>query len=464
MLGIALSSLRLRKGAFAVTFLNLFVGAAVLMAFSSLLDTAAGPGVSAPDRATMTTMCWVVGGWGVLIVAFGVAATLHLTVRQREQEFALLRSAGALPGQISRLIMGETGAVALLAVLFALPAGYGLGHGVLAALASTGQVARGVDYRFGPVGLGAGCADTFVAAGLAAYVTGRRAAKLSTREALTPDARQEAGLSRKRIWFGVGFLLLGTDAGVLAATVLRDRGYVTMSVAGEACIHVSIGFALLSPALLRLIGACLGALVRRAGGSAGYLAELNVRRTAGRMAGVVMPIILFVGMAAGSLSMQAIQDTALASGRQVRSGDDKGVETLDLVIVATLAVFAAIVLVDLAVAATVARRGEFGRQRLAGATPGQVVGMVGFESALVAVTGLLAGTVAAAASVVPFSIAVAGRAVPAVGPGIYLGVAAAVVVLTFAATLAAAGRALRGPAIEALTGGPGAGPAAGRAG
>ena len=71
-------------------FVNVFLGAGILMAFASLFDTAGGAGVSAADRKSMTLMAWVVGGWGVLIVAFGVAATLSLAVRQRAGEMALL--------------------------------------------------------------------------------------------------------------------------------------------------------------------------------------------------------------------------------------------------------------------------------------------------------------------------------------------------------------------------------------
>src|SRR5690242_7351779 len=121
MFALALRSLRYRVGAFAASFLNVFLGAAILMAFASLFDTAGGAGVSTVDRKSMTTMAWVIGGWGALIVAFGVAATLSLAVRQRATEMALLKSLGATPGQIGRLVVGEAAVVSAVAAVAAIP-------------------------------------------------------------------------------------------------------------------------------------------------------------------------------------------------------------------------------------------------------------------------------------------------------------------------------------------------------
>jgi putative ABC transport system permease protein len=115
-----------------------------------------------------------------------------------------------------------------------------------------------------------------------------------------------------------------------------------------------------------------------------------------------------------------------------------------------IAVFAAVVLVNIAVATTVNRRREFGQQRLVGSTPGQVRRMLGFETLVTLVAGLLSGTVAALASIVPYSIALTHTAVPDVGPAIYLGVLGVAVVLTFAANLLSGRRAIRVPALDAV--------------
>ena len=63
-----------------------------------------------------------------------------------------------------------------------------------------------------------------------------------------------------------------------------------------------------------------------------------------------------------------------------------------------IALFAAIMLVNTLIAATTYRRREFGQQRLAGATRGQVLRMVGVEGVVLAVTGVLFGALASLAA------------------------------------------------------------------
>jgi putative ABC transport system permease protein len=101
------------------------------------------------------------------------------------------------------------------------------------------------------------------------------------------------------------------------------------------------------------------------------------------------------------------------------------------------------------VAATTHRRQELGQQRLAGATPGQVLRMVGLESAVLVGTGVLFGAIASLVTVVPYSIARTDSALPPTGVGIYAGVVAVAAALTLGASLGAALRTLRTPAVEA---------------
>lgn len=132
MNGLALASLRRRPGGKLAGFLAVFLGVTILMAFSSMLDTANGSNVSAANRTALTIMASVVGGWGAVIVASAIVTTLSVTTRQRAGELALLRSIGATPRQVVRLIMSEVGLIGIAAAIIAVPAGFGGGQAVFA--------------------------------------------------------------------------------------------------------------------------------------------------------------------------------------------------------------------------------------------------------------------------------------------------------------------------------------------
>jgi putative ABC transport system permease protein len=102
------------------------------------------------------------------------------------------------------------------------------------------------------------------------------------------------------------------------------------------------------------------------------------------------------------------------------------------------------------VAATSARRREFGLQRLVGLTADEVVTVVRYETGVLVVTGVACGSLASLFTIVPYSIARTGDVVPPTGVGTWLGVVAAATALAFGASTRTARRALRAPAVEAV--------------
>jgi putative ABC transport system permease protein len=256
-------------------------------------------------------------------------------------------------------------------------------------------------------------------------------------------------MSRKRKIAAVVLILLGLDDAVMTATLMKNEGYGTMEIAGQACILTGIGLALLAPALVRITGAVLGPLMRRSGG---YLAEAELRRHSRPAAGVLMPVILFVTLADGALYQQLIQDDADHAQHVAMSADDKGVQTLSFLVVGMIALFAAVVVANIAVAGTLHRRREFGQRRLIGDTPSEVRRSLGWEACAILAAGLVCGTLAALVGVIPFSYAKTGDLLPHQGLGVFLGVAASITALTLAACLGAARRALSVPALAAVAG------------
>ena len=460
MLGLALRSLRARAGGFAASFVSLFLGAAIIMAFASMLDTALAGEATGTALETLVTVASVVGFWGLLLVVLAVTSTLTLAVRQRTEEMALLKSVGATPAQIGRMVVGEAAGLAVAAWALAVPVGYAAGAGVLELLHSTGQVPEAVPYAFGPFALGMGLGITLVAATSAAVLAVRRTVRGRVAETLAGAETGTGGAAgsgvggsrrgRVRFWGGIVFLLLGLNLAVVTATVMREEGVEAMATAGQADIFAALGLALLAP---WLIGGAVRVLARPLGwfGVAGDLAVSTLRRRTGHMAGAVMPIILFTGVAVGTLYLEEIEQEATAAAGLVPTVEQKNIATLDYTVIGMLLVFTAVMLVNTLIATTAYRRREFGQQRLAGATPGQVLGAVALEGALLTGIGVACGALASLFTFVPFGIARADTALPDVEPLLFVAVAAIAAGLTMAASLGSARRTVRVPAVEAVS-------------
>jgi putative ABC transport system permease protein len=437
MIAVALRNLRHRPGGFVATFLSCFLGATLLMTFASMIDTAAAADPASAE--SLTTTAAVAGGWCLVIVVFAVTSTLSLAVRQRAEQTALLRRIGATRPQLRRMIVGEAAAVALIAATVAVPVGLFLGRVLLSLMQDTGQVAAGTGYVFGPVALAVGFGVTLFGAGIAAVATARRTARPLGARAARPRARRLAA---------VLFLLIGGNCATLTATLMNGKGIDAMQTAGQAGIWASIGLALLAPELLRLVTTALAAPVRLLGGVAGELAVLGVRRRTRQLAGAVMPVALFTGIATGTVYMQGIEDDASAGTVQPDYAQD--VQTLNYVVVGMITLFVAIMLVNTIIAATAHRRREFAQQRLAGSTRGQLTAMVACEGLLVTVTGVLAGSAASLFTILPFGTARTDHIWPEATPTAYAVIVTLAIALTAVSALGTTRRALRGPAVAAL--------------
>ncbi len=440
-LSLAAGSLRSRWAGFAATAITVFLGAVVLTAFASLIDTAADAGVSGADRTALLTVAGAAGGWSLVIVVFGVASTMALSLRQRHREIALLTAVGAVPGQIARMLVFEAAALALVASIAAIGPAVPVGTAVLAALRGADQVSAGTEHTIGPVALVAGPAVTVLAAVAAAAVTALRAGRISAVDALDRAETDGARIGAARRWAGIGLLVVGLSCAATVAALPADTGFLAVSLAGQASIAAAIGAALLSPPILR---ATAGALARPATaifGAAGELATSHVRGRTDQTAAVTMPVLICTALATVSLYTLKIQDLAAAADGLAIDPDDEGVQALTLIIVGLIAAFAAIVVVDNVVAAMIGRRTEFTLTRRIGATRGQLVTATMAESVLAVAVGLVLGGAAATVGIVGFAYGRTGSVIVEPGPGAALIVGGAVTALALTATALAATRA-----------------------
>ncbi|MFJ7074004.1 FtsX-like permease family protein [Streptomyces sp. NPDC098781] len=432
MFMLAMRSIRHRPGRFLATLLSAFLGAAIIMTFNSLHDTAGQDGVDAISAETLSTAAGVVGGYGTLLVFFAVASTLTVNVRQRAAELELLRCSGATPAQLKRMVVGEAVVVALVGAALATgPALLG-GRALLEVFQDSGQVAESVGHSFGPIALLTGFDITLLASAGAAFLAVRRA---------TRGNRRRGGARR---FLTYGALLTGAVS-VTSTFVFSASDAALMAPPAYGAILLSVGFALMSPRLLE------GVLDRLPlNGASGWLAVRNLRQRAGHLAGILMSLILFTAVATATLTMQAVESDTVEALGITKSVDDKTLETLNFTVVGIIVVFVCVMLVNSLYAATSYRAREFGQQRLAGATPGQVLGTVAVESLVLTVTGALFGMLAALAGIVPFTVVRSDGVLPGEVYGIAATVVTVAATVTLGTSLATARRMLRRPAVGAV--------------
>jgi len=100
-----------------------------------------------------------------------------------------------------------------------------------------------------------------------------------------------------------------------------------------------------------------------------------------------------------------------------------------------ITLYAIIALINTLIIATTDRRREFVLQRLVGASRGQVLRMMGVETAVVALVGIALGTVVSAATLVPFSLTATQHVLPTGPVGVYVVVIVGAALLVGCATL-----------------------------
>ncbi|MFB0614777.1 FtsX-like permease family protein [Streptomyces sp. AGS-58] len=259
------------------------------------------------SRRTVVILAAVFGSSVVLIVMFGVASTLGLSLQQRAREMALLRAVGSTPKQLRRMILTETAVLSVGSVLLALLPGYAVGRLLFGVLTGSGVVSPAIVYHAGWMPMAVGAAVTVLAAAGATRFAGRRAARTEPVAALAEATAGTRWFSVPRLLLALFFLANGIGLAVATATVMED-GPTLASTAGPASVLFGIGLTLLAPGLTKALVTLLRLPVRLLSGLSGHLALRNAATANVRMAGAVAPIVLLIGIATGTLYMQSTED------------------------------------------------------------------------------------------------------------------------------------------------------------
>ncbi|MET7436410.1 ABC transporter permease [Streptomyces sp. NPDC005496] len=276
----------------------------------------------ADDQATrissqmsgMKTGLLVFAGIALFVGTFIIANTFTMLVAQRTKELALLRAVGASRRQITRSVLLEAFLVGAVAAVTGLAAGVGIGAGMRSLMGTLGATVPD-----GPLVVTPGTVLTALAVGilitmLAAWLPGRRAARIPPVAAMSSvHAKATTKSLVLRNTLGALFSAAGVAVVLYATTMDGSDGQAPM---GLGAVLLIIGVFVLTPLLSRpLIAAA--APVLRVFGVSGKLARQNSlrnpRRTAGTASALMIGLTLITGMTVMAGSLQKSIDRMAGS-------------------------------------------------------------------------------------------------------------------------------------------------------
>ncbi|KUJ66722.1 ABC transporter [Streptomyces albus subsp. albus] len=277
--------------------------------------------------SSLRTFLLVFAGIALFVGIFIIANTFTMLVAQRTKELALMRAVGASRRQVTRSVLIEATLVGLVAGVTGMVAGIGIGAGLRSLLGSTG-----VTFPDGPLVITGGTIATSLAVAvvvtvLAAWLPGRRAAKIPPVAAMNSvhAVATTRGLVLRNT---IGALFAGAGiTAVVAGTSMEDG----KSAMGLGAVALLIGVFILTPLLSRPIIAGAAPLLRLFG-MPGKLARQNAvrnpRRTAATASALMVGLTLITGLTviAGSVqkSIDKMATDALKADYVVSMGNMNG--------------------------------------------------------------------------------------------------------------------------------------------
>jgi putative ABC transport system permease protein len=306
MLRIAWYTLRGRRVSFIGGALTLVFGVALISSAGVVISDAPIIARHAPESVVIAVsqagqLLALFAGIGAFLTIFVVAGTFAFTVAQRRKELALLRIAGAGPGQVRRMVLTETAllgsAAALVGAVLGLPF-----TTVLAAVLTAEQVLPpGIDLPLTPAVVVRPLLIAFalgvLVALLGAWPAAHRAGSVRPVEML-----REAAVDVRRMPFGrwlLGVVALAAGLGVVVLLPhVPPEGQLPLAML--AAQPVVVGLAVLAPVIVPPVTGLLAVPLVRLTRASGLLARESLRTAVRRTASCAAPVLLTLGVT-GSL-------------------------------------------------------------------------------------------------------------------------------------------------------------------
>jgi putative ABC transport system permease protein len=256
----------------------------------------------------------VFAGIALFVGTFIIANTFTMLVAQRTKELALLRAVGASRRQVTRSVLIEAFVVGTIAGATGLLAGIGIGVGLRSLMGTLGATVPDGPLVISPGTVASALVVGVVITMLAAWLPGRRAAKIPPVAAMSSVHAQATTKSLVlRNTLGALFSAAGVAVILAATTMNGSDGQAPM---GLGAVLLIIGVFILTPLLSRPLIAAT-APVLRVFGVSGKLARQNSvrnpRRTAATASALMIGLTLITGMTVMAGSLQTSIDKMAGS-------------------------------------------------------------------------------------------------------------------------------------------------------
>ncbi len=258
-------------------------------------------------RTTLTSMGAAIGGTSLIVAMLVVVGTFSLSTQQRYRELALVRAIGATPRQVRRMISAEALLLGVIACVPGALAGLPLASAIRAKFVSAGVLPDALHLADGPLPVMGAVVVTVAAGVVASRISARRTRRIRPVEALAESAVEPHPLGAARLLAGLAVTCVAALVTVLL-TVLHT------APAAEPVTYLSVllwmvAIALLGPLPARA-GVALLSGVWRLAPVGGYLAGHHSRLSSRRIASVITPLALLVGVTTTLLFMPVTVSTA----------------------------------------------------------------------------------------------------------------------------------------------------------
>ncbi|WP_328481447.1 ABC transporter permease [Streptomyces sp. NBC_00377] len=247
-------------------------------------------------------------GIAFLVGIFLIINTFSMLVAQRTREIGLMRAIGSSRKQVNRSVLAEALLLGVVGSLLGVGAGVGIAVGLMKLMGMTGMNLSTDDLTVAWTTPVVGMVLGVVVTVLAAYLPARRAGKVSPMAALR-DAGAPADAKAGVVRAVIGLLLTGAGGAGLYLASAADKAAEGSLWLGLGVVLSLIGFVVIGPLLAGAVVRVLGAVVLRAFGPVGRMAERNAlrnpRRTGATGAALMIGLALVACLSVVGSSMVA---------------------------------------------------------------------------------------------------------------------------------------------------------------